>query len=144
MCIKYVFKTYCKCSFFVQADESGLLQSKQTKMCQCNWDCVSLPIEVAAKVLMAYCRDLIPSLYQQPWAGNRALPNSVILYYQVSVSCQLSLAGSNRVKWGVNFNPQIAFQCVCTLGLSKTFVTIPAIIWFFSGMNKGRNSSNLI
>ena len=26
-------------------------------------DCVSLPIEVAAKVLMAYCRDLIPSLY---------------------------------------------------------------------------------
>ena len=33
-----------------------------------------------------------------------------------------------------------AFQCVCTLGLGKTFVTIPAIIWFFSGMNKGRNS----
>ena len=27
-----------------------------------------------------------------------------MLYYQVSVSCELR---SNRVKWGVNFNPQI-------------------------------------
>ena len=32
-----LFKTYCKCSFFVQADESGIqLRSKLTKMCQCN------------------------------------------------------------------------------------------------------------
>ena len=54
--------------------------------------------------LVLVTRTLIPSLYQQPWAGYRALPNSVMLYYQVSVSCELR---SNRVKWGVNFNPQI-------------------------------------
>ena len=35
------------------------------------------------------------------------LTHSAMLYYQVSVSCKLSLAGSNRVKWGVNINPQI-------------------------------------
>ena len=57
---------------------------------------------VAAKVMTAKCRDLILSLYEWPRAGHRALPNSAMLYYQVSVSCELSLAGSNRVKWGVN------------------------------------------
>ena len=42
-----------------------------------------------------------------PGLVHRTLPNSVMLYYQVSVSRELNLGRSNRVKWGVNFNPQI-------------------------------------